>query len=99
VPRLEGVKSSRQWLVYTAIRVGIFAVALAVLLVIGVAGWIAAIVAAAIGLCVSYIFFRPQRDAVAKSIVEIRAAKDRDADNELENEMLDRLEGDGSRQP
>jgi hypothetical protein len=97
VPRLEGVKSSRQWVVYSAIRVGIFAVALVVLLVVGVTGWIAAIGAAVIGLCVSYIFFRPQRDAVARSIVDIRSAKDRDIDNDLENDVLDRLEGDGGR--
>src|SRR5450830_356887 len=54
VPTLEGVKSSRQWVVYSAIRVGIFAVVLVVLLVVGVTGWIAAIGAAVIGLCVSY---------------------------------------------
>jgi heme O synthase-like polyprenyltransferase len=97
VPKLEGVKSSRQWVVYSAIRVGIFAVALVVLLVVGVTGWIAAIVATVIGLCVSYIFFRPQRDAVAKSIVDIRSTKDRDVDNDLENDLLDRLESDGGR--
>ncbi|MCU1514335.1 MAG: hypothetical protein JWO10_1425 [Microbacteriaceae bacterium] len=94
VPRLVPVKPSRYWLVYTLIRVGLFAVALAGLLLLGVDPWISAIAAAVIGLCVSYIFFRGQRDAVATSIVKVRAAPNRDLDNDLENEALDRFEGD-----
>lgn len=86
------MKSSRQWIIYTLIRVGVFAVALALLLVLGVNPWIAAIAAAVIGFCFSYIFLRGPRDAVASSIVSIRESKDRDLDNEVENEALDRFE-------
>jgi hypothetical protein len=87
------VKSSRNWVVYTLIRIGLFAVVLVVLLLVGVNPWISAIGAAIIGLCVSYIFFRPQRDAVAKSIHDYRSSgADRDEDNEVENDLLDRFD-------
>lgn len=88
------MKSSRQWIVYSLIRVGIFAILLVVLLLLGVNVWYAAVVSAAIGFCISYIFFRGQRDAVARSIVDIRSSKDRDVDNDIENEALDRIERD-----
>lgn len=99
VLRLLPVRSSRKWVVYTLIRVGIFAVALAVLILLGINVWLSAVVAAVVGLCASYIFLRGPRDAVAKSIVEMRGAdersrNDRDEDNEVENELLDRFESD-----
>ena len=83
---------SRQWILFSLIRVGSFAVALAILLVAGVNVIVAAIGAAVIGFCVSYIFLRKQREAVSTSIGHLRANKDRDRDNELENEALDRFE-------
>ncbi len=54
--------------------------------------WLAAIIAAIGGLCISYIFFRGQRDAVTQNIVERRsntgpgAPKNRDSD---EDDALD----------
>jgi len=87
-----GVKSSRSWILYTVIRLGLFAVALTVLLLLGINPWVSAIAAAVLGLCTAYIFFRPQRDAVASSIVEARAAQKRDADSDAENEALDRAD-------
>lgn len=86
------MKSSRPWILYTVIRVGLFAAALAVLLLLGITPWVSAIVAAVLSLCLAYIFFRPQRDAVASSIVEARAAQRRDADGDAENEALDRAD-------
>ena len=59
----------KPWVLYTLIRVGIFAAVFALLF--GLAGlewWIAALIAAAIGLCVSYLFFRPQRDELVRAI-------------------------------
>lgn len=59
----------KPWVLYTLIRVGVFAGVFAVLY--GIAGlewWIAALIAAAIGLCVAYLFFRPQRDELVRSI-------------------------------
>ncbi len=91
------MKPSRLWLLYSLIRLGIFALALAGLLLIGVTVWIAAIGAAVIGFCVSYIFLSRPRDAVAKTMVNEKASgsksrPERDLDNDIENEALDRLE-------
>ena len=90
-PKLFAVYS-RQWIVFSLIRVGTFAAALAILMVVGLNLFVAAIGAAVIGFCVSYIFLRKQREAVSTSIGHLRANKDRDRDNELENEALDRFE-------
>ncbi len=91
MPRLFAVYS-RQWILFSLIRVGTFAVALALLLLLGVNVFVAALGAAVIGFCVSYIFLRKQREAVSTSIGHLRANKDRDRDNELENEALDRFD-------
>jgi membrane protein implicated in regulation of membrane protease activity len=87
------VKSSRAWVVYSIIRIAIFAVALAGLLLLQVNPWVATVVAAVIGFCVAYIFFRGTRDEVAKDIYQRRHGEQHDVDNEVENEALDRLEG------
>ena len=69
------------WVSYSLIRLGLFAVALTALLLLGVPGWMAAIAAALIGLSVAYIFFRPQRDrliaAVTKGPTNDEDAEDR----------------------
>ena len=64
----------RAWVIYSIVRVLVFAVPLAILLAIGLEWWIAALVAAAIGLCVSYIFLRPLRDQVATQLAASRSA-------------------------
>jgi hypothetical protein len=91
VPKLFYVYS-RQWIVFSLIRVGTFAAALAILMLVGLNVFVAAIGAAVIGFCVSYIFLRRQREAVSISIGQLRDNKDRDRDNELENEALDRFD-------
>jgi membrane protein implicated in regulation of membrane protease activity len=90
------------------IRVGLFAAVLAVLLVFTqTPPWLAAIIAAAFGLATAYLFFRPQRDQVTKTIQDRREGRteashdDEDAEDSLEdNDYLSRgdLEGDGPRQ-
>lgn len=80
-----------------------FAAVLTVLLVLRIEPWIAAIVAAVVGLCVAYIFFRPQREAVARSFREFRTSEQHDADSDAENDEVDAaakpgippLEGEG----
>lgn len=76
-------------MLYTVLRIGIFAVVLIALLLLRVTPWIAAIVAAVIGLCVTYLFFRKQRDAVVTSFYEYRTTEHRDLDNDVENTALD----------
>lgn len=83
---------SRQWIIYSLIRVGVFAVALALLLVMQVNVYLAAIVAAVIGFCVSFIFLRRQREAVSTTLDLLRVNKVKDRDNDIENEALDRFE-------
>lgn len=69
----------KPWLSYSLIRLGLFAVTLTVLLLLGVPGWLSAIIAALIGLSVAYIFFRPQRD---EFIAAMRRAPSTDEDVE-----------------
>ena len=98
----------KPWLLYSVIRVGLFAAVLAVLLVFTqTPPWLAAVIAAAFGLATAYLFFRPQRDQVTKTIQDRREGRteashdDEDAEDSLEdNDYLSRgdLEGDGPRQ-
>ncbi len=88
-PKLEDVKPSRQWILYTVLRFGLFVVVLAGLMLLGLEPWVAAIIAAVVGLCVTYIFFRGQRDDVARSFYRWRTTEHRDEDSEIENEALD----------
>jgi ABC-type bacteriocin/lantibiotic exporter with double-glycine peptidase domain len=92
MPRLVAVKSSRQLLVYSAIRLLLFAIVLTVMMLLHVNVFVSAIAAAIIAFCISYIFFRGKRDALAQEIAERRAQKVRDDDNDIENQALDRSE-------
>jgi hypothetical protein len=59
----------KPWIIYTLIRVGIFAAVFAVLYgLLSFEPWVAAGNAAVIGLATSYLFFRRQRDAAVGSI-------------------------------
>lgn len=85
------MKKFPAWLPYTLLRLVSFIVPLAVLLALGVEGWISALVAAIIGLCVSYIFFARTRNAVA---LQIHAARTREtplvhADADAEDAAID----------
>lgn len=69
----------KPWVSYSLIRLGLFAVTLTLLMLLGVPGWIAAIAAALVGFSVAYIFFRPQRDLLIDSV---RTAPSSDEDVE-----------------
>ena len=98
----------KPWLLYSVIRVGLFAAVLAVLLLFTqTPPWLAAIIAAAFGLAASYLFFRPQRDKVTRTIQDRREGRteaphdDEDAEDLLDgSDYLPRtdLEGDGPRE-
>ena len=77
----------RDWLLYTALRVLAFAIPFGILYAIGLEWWIAALIAAVLGFCVSYIFLARQRERVALQIVAARAgsAKPR-ADEDAEDD-------------
>ncbi len=69
----------RAWIVYSALRVGVFLVIFVVLYALTTAiGWnpawvISACAAAVLALCISYIFFRPLRERVAMDVVAARS--------------------------
>lgn len=56
-------------------RLAVFAVPLVVMLLLGMIPWLAALLSAIIGLCVSYIFFAKQRNRLSTELYEKRSAK------------------------
>lgn len=77
----------RAWVVYTVLRVLAFAVPFGVLVAVGLDWWWAALIAAVIGFCLSYILLRRPREAVARSLAEARAsAGKRGADESAEDD-------------
>ena len=60
----------KPWLVYSLVRLGLFAAVFALLYgVLNFEPWLAAVIAAIVGLCLAYLFFRPQRDRAISSII------------------------------
>ena len=57
---------------YTVLRLAAFAIPLALLLVLGIEPWIATVLAALIGLSVSYIALRRPREAVSRDLYDRR---------------------------
>ena len=86
----------KAWLVYTLARLGIFAAALAVLLVIGLRWYWAAIGAALIGLLVSYIALPGLRGQVTSTIASRRGRPERDADSDFEDDFVDAADTDAA---
>lgn len=88
------VKRTRPWLYYSIFRVTIFVVIFAVLMLLSVNPWIATTAAAILALCLSYIFLKGPRDAVALDIYARRhgSHEEHDVDSDVENAILDRNE-------
>ena len=80
----------KPWLAYSIIRVLVFGAAFAGLLLLRVEWWLAAVLAAVIGLCVAYIFFGRLRDSVASDLVAHRLGSAKDTETEAEDEALER---------
>ncbi len=62
----------RPWIKYTLLRLIVFAVILAALLVVQLNVFIATFIAAVLGLAISALFFRKLRDQVALELAERR---------------------------
>ena len=75
----------KPWIAYSLVRVGVFALAFAALLLADIPWWLSALIAAIIGLCVGYVFFGRLRDRVALDIAERRARPAGDADSAAED--------------
>jgi uncharacterized membrane protein len=74
------------WIPYTLVRIGLFAALFVVLMLVGVEGWLAAILAAVIAFLVSYIFFRGMRARVAAELAESRSKTDKRPDEIAEDD-------------
>lgn len=92
------MKSVPSWVSYSVYRVLLFAAPLAILLLLGLKGWIAAVIAALIGMSLSLILLRKPRENVAR---DLYAARHREKalvheDAELEDAALDREESNAA---
>lgn len=74
------------WIRYSLVRLGLFGGTLALLLVVGIDWWWAAIIASIIAMTVSYIFFSSLRDAVA---ADLHARRTRPADDDEDAQAED----------
>lgn len=63
-----------QWIRYSVIRIGLFALLFAALFTLGLEWWLSAVLATVIAFAVSYIFFARQRDVLARNL-EARAVQ------------------------
>jgi hypothetical protein len=85
------VKGIPSWVTYSVLRLLLFAVPLAIMLVLRIDWWIAVIAAALIGLCLSYVVLRKPRDAVARDLYAARhrAAPATTVDDDSEDAAID----------
>jgi ABC-type bacteriocin/lantibiotic exporter with double-glycine peptidase domain len=84
----------RPWIKYSLIRLAIFVVILAVLLIVQVNPFIATVVAAVAGFVISYVFFRKVRDEVAAEFAKRNEKPEplKNVDTDAEDEALDKLD-------
>ncbi|WP_427870385.1 DUF4229 domain-containing protein [Leucobacter luti] len=86
-------KTRTAWITYTVVRLMFFAVPFALLYLLGIWPWLAAIFAALIGVSLSVIFLSRPRETASESIYDWRN-RDRTADDIVEDEAVDAAEED-----
>ncbi|WP_127792179.1 DUF4229 domain-containing protein [Agromyces sp. LHK192] len=87
------MKSVPAWLRYSVLRVLLFAVPFAVLMIAGVTWWLSAVVAALFGLAASAVFLRGQRDQVSRDLYAARnRSTEPTADDEAEDDAIESRE-------
>jgi len=80
---------------YSVLRLLTFAVPLTILLLLGIEPWIATVLAALIGLSVSYIFLQTPREAVSRDLYTLRhGTKAPAADESAEDAVSDATASD-----
>jgi len=81
------------WIVFIAARLGLFALFLAIFLVLGFDWLYSTLVSGALALAVSLVFLQKQRDALSKEIYKKFGKDDNsatgDTDADFENAVLD----------
>lgn len=83
-----------QWIRYSFIRIGLFALAFTALFTLGLEWWLSALLATVIAFAVSYIFFARHRDQLARDL-EARAVHKKNPDPDADAEDALDSEGDG----
>ncbi|TFD13865.1 DUF4229 domain-containing protein [Cryobacterium sp. TMT1-2-2] len=88
------MKSVAPWLYYSVLRVLMFAVPLAILLSLGFWPWASAVIAALIGLCLSYLLLGKSRESVARDLYKARHPDKEpvNPDSEIEDSALNAAE-------
>ena len=93
----------RPWLLYSLARLGVFALVLVVLLLLGIEGWLAAVIAAVIALCISFLAFGRLRQRVVDDIAARRAGTAvptlAETDAEAEDAQVDAQAGQDAEDP
>jgi hypothetical protein len=84
------------WVRYSIIRIGLFAVLFALLMVTGIEWWISALVATVMAFTISYIFFVRQRDALARDLARRVERKNSSDDDAAAEDDAVASEGDGA---
>lgn len=84
------------WVSYSILRVLAFVVPFVVLMLLQIEWWLAAVLSAIIGLCVSYIFLRTQREAVSRKIYTARHGEVHRTDDETEDAIVDTTPASGT---
>lgn len=90
------MNNAKSWLLYSAIRVILFAAVFTVLRLLAIEWWLCALLAALVSACISYIFFQKPRDELSRSLYELRHRETEPAreDDEIEDAALDRFESE-----
>lgn len=83
------MSSTRRIVLYSIIRIALFAVPFILFMLLNIWWWLSAILAAIVAACLSYLFLGRQRNEVAEVVESWRHGDHRDDDNDVENAALD----------
>ena len=83
------MNSTRQIVIYSILRILLFAVPFTIFMLMNIAWWASALFATGIAVSLSYLLLVKQRHQVATTVESWRHGTNTDADNDLENAALD----------
>ena len=88
------------WLYYSVMRVLMFVVPLAILLSLGLWPWAAAVIAAMLGFCLSFLFLGRSRESVSRDLYQARHSckEPVNADADVEDRAIIALEENSERE-
>jgi hypothetical protein len=88
------VSSRRYWLVYTVVRILLFAVPFGLVVAVNADLWpLAAVIGAVVSFCGSYIFLHKQREAMAADLAAVAAGRRKPVeDDDSEDAAVDAAE-------